>query len=612
MTIAVRALVMIFGGDAPCGAGLRMADSELFLAIEPLPPVRASALVGPNLLLAAAYFLSGYAGLELAVVGRTVTLFWAPSGLAVAVVWLKGARLLPGVAIGALLVNLLTISSPMAATIVAVGNTLPSLAVRIGLMKILERRDRFAELGELECVALFIAFAGLLCTMISACFGTVALDVVARHSTPSFGTWFIWWMGDAAGVIAIAPPILLWRRIVSARPSLLRMVEAAALGVATLGMIASFRLIGSPIWAVEVCKLVCLVIGLAAAVRFGLVGAVLSTVCIAVGTIWVTVSGYGPFHRGDLTNSYALLHSFLLIEAVSSALLAAALADLQRSLEESTAARQIALDADLAKSKFLAAASHDLRQPIHSLRLSLDVLAQSLVTQGNSPALDHARAAANASAEMLDKLLDFSRTEAGAIRPRNRVFALQAVFQSLEAELGHEADRKRLAYRTRDTDACVFADPALVELILRNLIGNALRYTQTGGILVACRNRQDHVVIEVYDTGIGIPASELTSIFDEFYQVSQRREGDDKGLGLGLGLAIASRIAKDLSTTITVRSRPGKGSVFAFRLPQARKVEDPVANNPAQAMAPATVTGMSSISPSGDTSGDKAQKHKLM
>lgn len=360
-----------------------MAEERLFLAVEPVIRGEGAALIVPNLLLAAAYVLSGYAGLELAIVGRTVTLFWAPSGLAMAVVWLKGPRLLPGVALGALLVNLLTISSPLAATIVAIGNTLSSLAARLGLVWIIERRSKSAQLGELECAALFIACGGLLSTMVSACFGTLALDVVARHTAPTFETWFIWWMGDAAGVIAVAPPILLWRRIASARPSLMRLAEAAALGLATLGVIASFRLIGSPIWAVEVCKLVCLVIGLAAAVRFGLVGASLSTVCIAVGTIWVTVSGYGPFLRGDLTNSYALLHSFLLIEAVSSALLAAALADLQRSLDKSTAARQVALDADLARSKFLAAASHDLRQPIHSLRLSLDVLAQDLSSQGH-------------------------------------------------------------------------------------------------------------------------------------------------------------------------------------------------------------------------------------
>lgn len=544
-----------------------MLSERLFLEPNEPEPETLTALVWQNLLVALAYALSGYAGLELAIVGRTVTLFWAPSGIAMAVVWLRGPRLLPGVATGALLVNLLTISSPVAAVIVALGNTLPSLVVRASLFRIIERRNAIAELGELERVALFIAFAGLACTTISACFGTLALDVIARNQAPSFETWFIWWMGDAAGVIAVAPPILLWRRIVSARLTLWRLAEVTAFGLAILAVVVSFRIIVSPIWAVEVCKLVCLLIGMAAAVRFGLTGAVLSTVCIAIGTIIVTVSGYGPFLRGGVTSSYALLHSFLLIEAVASALLAAALADLRRSLARSTAARQIALDADLAKSKFLAAASHDLRQPIHALKLSLDVLAQSLPPKSNQKVLDHARAAANASAEMLDALLDFSRTEVGAIRPRNRVFALQPMLNSLEAELAPEADRKRLIYRTRETDVMLFADPALVELILRNLIGNALRYTLSGGILVGCRIRTDHAVIEVRDTGIGIPEQEHSNIFNEFYQGTQSRDVDSKGLGLGL--AIASRIAQDLGTTINVRSSPGKGSVFTFRLPRA-------------------------------------------
>jgi signal transduction histidine kinase len=545
-----------------------MPTERLFLETEAPVPATPPAIVLSNLLVAAIYVLFGYAGLKLAIIVHTVTLFWAPSGIAIALVWLNGPRLLPGIAAGALLINLLTISSPAAAVIVALGNTLPSLIARAGLLRIIEKRRAITELGELERITLFIVFAGLACTMISACFGTIALDVIARRHAPSFETWFIWWMGDAAGVIAVAPPILLWRRILSARLTIWRLVEATALAMAILGVIASFRVIVSPIWAVEVCKLVCLLTGLVAAARFGLTGAVLSTVCIAVGTIVVTVSGYGPFLRGDLTNSYALLHSFLLIEAVASSLLAAALADLRRSLAQSTEARQIALDADLAKSKFLAAASHDLRQPIHSLRLSLDVLAQSPPPQSDQEVLDHARAAANASAEMLDTLLDFSRTEVGAIRPRKRIFELQPILHSLEAELGPQADCKQLVYRTRETDASVFADPALVELILRNLIGNALRYTPSGGILVGCRSRSDHVVIEVHDTGIGIPDHEHASIFNEFYQIPQSHRIDGKGLGLGL--AIASRIAQDLGSTIAVRSKPGKGSVFSFQLPRTR------------------------------------------
>jgi signal transduction histidine kinase len=557
-------------------AGLIMLSERLFLETSKRVPEGWTALVWQNLLVAIAYVLSGYAGLELAIVGRTVTLFWAPSGIAVAMVWLRGPRLLPGVATGALVVNLLTISSPAAAIVVALGNTLPSLAVRVGLLRIIERRSTVAALGELERVTLFVAFAGLLCTTISACFGTFALDVIALDRAPSFETWFIWWMGDAAGVIAVAPPILLWRRIVSARLNVWRLAEAGALAIAIFGVVASFRVIVSPIWAVEVCKLVCLLIGMVAAVRFGLTGAVLATVCIAIGTIVVTVSGYGPFLRGGLTSSYALLHSFLLIEAVASALLAAALADLRRSLAQSTAARQIALDADLAKSKLLAAASHDLRQPIHALKLSLDVLAQSFVPPSNQKVLDHARAAANASAEMLDTLLDFSRTEVGVIRPRTRSFELQPILNGLEAELAPQADLKRLIYRTRETDVSVIADPALVELILRNLIGNALRYTPSGGILVGCRLRSDHVVIEVRDTGIGIPEHEQASIFNEFYQSPQSRSVDNKGLGLGL--AIASRIAQDLDTTITVRSSPGKGSVFSFRLPRASPATQEAAN----------------------------------
>ena len=238
--------------------------------------------------------------------------------------------------------------------------------------------------------------------------------------------------------------------------------------------------------------------------------------------------------------------------------------------------------ANLAKSKFLAAASHDLRQPIHALGLFLDALARSELTENQRKTLTSACAVSDASAEILNTLLDFSRIEAGAVEPHSRPFHLQPLLNKIENELAPQADAKGLIYRSRETHLAVQSDPALVKLILRNLVSNAIRYTKQGGLLVACRTRGDEVVLEVWDTGIGIDPSQQQAIFREFHQLGStepdRRKGlsvqlsntgPDRRKGLGLGLAIVDRLVQKLGLKIELVSTPHHGSVFRLSLPTA-------------------------------------------
>jgi len=222
--------------------------------------------------------------------------------------------------------------------------------------------------------------------------------------------------------------------------------------------------------------------------------------------------------------------------------------------------------ANLAKSKFLAAASHDLRQPIHAQGLFLGVLARTELSDMQRGVLASASAASQASAEMLNTLLDFSRIEAGVVDPQRKPFALQPLLK-IENELAPQADAKRLIYRSREAHVAVYSDPALVELILRNLVSNAIRYTERGGIFVGTRLRGDSVVLEVWDTGIGIAESQQQEVFREFHQLGNPER--DRRKGLGLGLAIAQGLARTLGHTMTLRSRPGRGSVFRLTLPVA-------------------------------------------
>ncbi len=238
---------------------------------------------------------------------------------------------------------------------------------------------------------------------------------------------------------------------------------------------------------------------------------------------------------------------------------------------ESEVARLAQAEAEKAnqdKSRFLAAASHDLRQPIHAQGLFLEVLADdALGAAARARVLSSAKAAWKASSDMLNTLLDFSRIDAGVLQPQLCAFRLQPLLHQIETEVAPQADAKQLIYRSRETHLAVHSDPALIELILRNLVSNAVRYTEQGGVLVSARRRGKEVTVEVWDTGIGISAADHEAIFKEFHQLGNPER--DRRKGLGLGLAIARGLTNELGHTLSLRSVPGRGSCFKLTLPLA-------------------------------------------
>ncbi len=240
---------------------------------------------------------------------------------------------------------------------------------------------------------------------------------------------------------------------------------------------------------------------------------------------------------------------------------------LRRQTGRAELALRTAEEANRAKSVFLASASHDLRQPLHALGLFLVSLGRTPLDDRQRQLLEHIEASSGAAREMLNTLLDFSKLEAGVVTPRPRAFRLQPLLYKLENEFAPQADARGLFYRTRDTTVTLFGDPTLVELILRNLIANAIRYTRRGGVLVACRRRRFHASIEVWDTGIGIPATQHQYIFREFHQLGNPER--DQRKGLGLGLAIVDGLARTMRTRVTLASVPDRGSVFRLSIPLA-------------------------------------------
>lgn len=240
-------------------------------------------------------------------------------------------------------------------------------------------------------------------------------------------------------------------------------------------------------------------------------------------------------------------------------------ARLQTQTQHAEAARRQAETSNIDKSRFLAAASHDLRQPVHAVGLFLEALGNTDLNDQQRAIHRKAQAACYASGEMLGTLLDYSRVEAGVVKCEPRAFALQPLLAELAREYEPQAEAKRLHFTLRATALWAMADPSLASLILRNLISNAVRYTANGGVLIGCRRRGAQVLIEVWDSGIGIDASQHEHIFKEFFQLANAER--NRAQGLGLGLAIAQKLAGAMQTIITIRSRMGRGSVFAVALP---------------------------------------------
>ena len=242
-------------------------------------------------------------------------------------------------------------------------------------------------------------------------------------------------------------------------------------------------------------------------------------------------------------------------------------------VEQLTSEKFRAESASREKTRFLATASHDLRQPLQALMLFSDALQDAAQEKGSKHLAGQIGKSVNALVEMFDELLDVSRLEAGIVEARWQNFELQPLLDRLYVDFAPLAQTKGLNLRLPACEGkplalqgtcnvVVYSDPFLLERILRNLIANAIRYTDSGGVELRCACAGDKVTLVVSDTGIGIGADVLTHIFDEYYQADNQHR--DRRKGLGLGLAIVRRMENLLGYKLEVSSTPGKGSQFSF------------------------------------------------
>jgi len=263
------------------------------------------------------------------------------------------------------------------------------------------------------------------------------------------------------------------------------------------------------------------------------------------------------------------------------------LTEREKIQKELTQARDAAEAANLTKSRFLAAVSHDLRQPIQAISLFQEALRHTSLSDRQKSINSNQALAIQSLGGMLDALLDLSRLDVGAVTPVPEVMACKTLLQALDREFWPLAQAKSLHLRFcyARGPANVFVDPRLFQSLLGNLVGNAIKYTERGGVLICLRRRGGQALIQVWDTGIGIAPEKTESIFEEYRQIGNHER--DRSKGLGLGLTIVRRLSKLLGTEVVCRSRPGRGSVFEFSLPL---VDTQPATTPAQTARATSLT----------------------
>ncbi len=259
------------------------------------------------------------------------------------------------------------------------------------------------------------------------------------------------------------------------------------------------------------------------------------------------------------------------IKTSTGLLAAAAIRDVTQQRQDAAilkAAKETAESATQTKTRFLAAASHDLRQPLQSIGLYLSALTRLLDQPKAIEISSKIRASLDSMESILEALLDISKLDSGAITPEIRVFPIQDLFDSLIADNLPLARQKGIALRCVDSDLLVESDPRLLERIIVNLVSNAIRYTKTGYVEMECTKHDTFVEIAIHDTGIGIPREKQDLIFDEYYQVGN--DARDREKGLGLGLSIVKNLARVLEHPLSVESKEGAGSVFTVTVPAAQ------------------------------------------
>ncbi len=535
---------------------------------------------------AVVYFATARLGLELAIVARQVSVIWPATGLALALLVLRGRQLWPAILLGAFAANVLNDTGILASGGIAVGNTLEAL---LGAT-LLHRVGFRPSLRRLHDVASLFLLAACLSTIVSATIGVTTVCLTGTAPWSAFTSlWSTWWIGDAIGNLVTAPFVFVWADQARNRGSLRRLPEGMVLLCSMLLLsLAVFVDHGTTV-PYPVHYLIFPAV-IWAALRLGQHATAMLVFGATAVTIVATIRGRGPFVTPDLGASLLQVALYMAVVAVTGLFLGAATAERNRaerrrsedyarlrSSEERLArqAEELA-EADRRKDEFLAVLGHELRNPLAPLQNGLQLLALG----SHDPALvTHARQVMERQlrhlVRLVDDLLDVARIRSGKIVLELERLEMTTVISSA-VELARpviEARGHDLQVNLPPETLWVDADGTRLPQLLANLLNNAAKYTAEGGrVTLSVARLESNVVVSVRDTGIGMDARSLGKVFELFAQAagpSHTVQG-----GLGVGLSLARSIAQLHGGVLTAHSEGlGKGSEFVLRIPVAEPPE---------------------------------------
>lgn len=504
----------------------------------------------------------------------TVSFLWISTGLAMGAFASWGLGLWPALVIGAAWSNL-TFGMPLlVAGGLPLGNTLGAVfgayLLRRWQLTGEPRRPRDGVLVMVVSAVASLIAALLIATVLAAAGLASGKDFMAAA--------ILRWLGHFVGIILTTPLVLAWLGA-PARPNgpartretilLLAVVTAVSLLVfrtdafwAGLGMghlSPTLFVVPALVWA---------------ALRLPPRESLLALALMASLAVWFTAAGYGPFTHDPFVDDLLELQLMLAVVGGTLLILIGAVAERDRVAAELVLAKQQADEANLAKSRFVAAIRHDLGQPLQATELFLAALRNR--TSGNRELIDLAMGSLQAMAAALAALKDITAVECGLVQPAISAFPIAELLGQVAEECRIQASERQLRVLCVPGSAWVESDRQLLGRVLRNILANAIRYTHQGGIVLGCRTDPRGVRIEVWDTGPGIPVEEQEAIFEAFHRgkSAPRTAMGENDSGLGLGLATVRQLASLLGLKVTVRSRVGKGSVFAVMVPRAALPSD--------------------------------------
>jgi signal transduction histidine kinase len=523
--------------------------------------------------LAVAYVVVARFGLAFDAVAGFATLVWPPTGMSLAAVLLLGYRVWPGIFLGATIANALTGAPLFVALGIGTGNTLEAV---VGAY-LLGRIPRFGvTLENVTSVVALIAIA-VVSTAVSATVGVASLylgDVVATAQVRE--TWRAWWVGDMVGALLITPIVLVWFRMPQVRfhqhrGEIVALVVTLVVvsGTTFFSGMSNLPTLASPFHQMDLLFAALIW----AALRFGQRGAVTAAFWTSAVAVAGTMRGYGPFAIADLHESLLSLQTFMALVAATVMLLGGIVAERRLAFQEARTARDVATQADRAKSEFLAVMSHELRTPLNAIAGFAELLETGVygpLNEQQAKAVGRIHHSERQLLSLVDEVLGFARAAKDDVEMKTGNVQVEEAFDAAVPLIQPEVRRKHVLLK-RDVSRpmlAVQADPERLQQILASLLSNASKYTEDGGqITLGAEPAGEKVRIWVRDTGIGIPREHIDKVFEPFFQTDHGMTR--RSTGVGLGLTIARDLARRMEGDVLLSSEVGSGTTASVLLPAA-------------------------------------------